>query len=107
MAEHILTAIKETIASIAAALWARVGDLDQLWAQIGGADSRYVVYIVAAVIGLMLLAQVLKLSFTILRKVVLPAALLAWAAGIYFNFPFLTVFPALVGAGSAWMLYKA
>ena len=107
MAEHILTAIKEAIASIAAALWARAGDLDQLLAQIGGVDSRYVVYIVAAVIGLMLLAQVLKLSFTILRKVVLPAALLAWAVGNYFNFSFLTVFPAMVGVGSAWMLYKS
>jgi hypothetical protein len=107
MAEHILTAIKEALASIAAALWERVGDLDQLLAQLGGTDSRYVIYVVAAVVGLMLFARVLKLSFTILSKVVLPAALLAWAVGNYFNFPFLTIFPALVGAGSVWMLYKA
>lgn len=107
MVERILTAIKETIASMAAALWDRIGSLDQILEQIGATDTRYVIYIVAGVIGLMLLARLLRLSFTILQKVVLPAALAAWAIGNYFNFPFLTVFPALVGVGSFWMLYKA
>lgn len=106
MAEHILTAIKDTIAAVAVALWARIGDLAQSLERFGTADSRLVVYICIGVVGLMLLGRILKLSFAILQKVVLPAALVAWAAGTYFNFPFLTIFPALVGVGSAWMLFK-
>ncbi len=106
MAEHILTAIKEAISAMAAALWDKIGNFDQVLEQFGATDSRYMVYIVLGVIGLMLLSRLLKLSFAILQKVVLPAALVAWAIGNYFSFPFLTVFPALVGVGSVWMLYK-
>jgi|GEM_PF-2986405 len=106
MVEHLIAAIKQTLASIAASLIERIGDLDQLLVSLGGSNSRYVVYIALAVLLLMIVSRILKVSFSILQRVVLPAALLAWVAGNYLHFPFFAIFPILVGLGSAWMLFK-
>jgi len=103
MAEHILTAIKSTLAALASSLWVQV---EQVLNHVASNDTRYVVYICAGVVGLLLLARIVRISFTILQKIVLPAALVSWAIGNYCNLPFFTLFPALVGVGSAWMLFK-
>ncbi len=106
MADHIVSAIKEAVASLVSRLEEKIGDLDTVLQEAGLTDTGYVIYILIGIIGLMLLFRILKASFGILQKVVLPAALLAWAAGNYFSVPFFAVFPALVGVGSAWMLVR-
>ncbi len=106
MADHILSAIKEIAASLATALGKKIGDLDTVLQEAGLTDTGYVIYILIGVVGLMLLFRLLKASFGVLQKVVLPAALIAWAAGNYFSVPFFAVFPALVGVGAAWMLVR-
>lgn len=107
MTEQVVAAAKQAIAAITAALWARLGDLDALLVSLGGSHTRYFVYVFLAVVALMTLSHVLKLSFSLLQKVVLPAAFLAWLAGTFMHVPFMASFLVLVGLGSGWMMFKA
>jgi len=106
MVDQVIAIIGETLASFFTSLWARFGDLDQYLGDLGGINTRYVTYILLAVVALMVIAKLLKFSFAILQKVVLPAAVVAWVAGTYLHFPFFAIFPVLVGLGSAWMIFK-
>jgi len=106
MAEQIIVFIKQAIEAIVASLAGRLGNIDQLIVSIGGNNARYVAYILLAVVVLMVISRILKLSFSILQKVILPAAFLAWVVGNFVNFPFFSIFPFLVAVGSAWWLFK-
>ena len=106
MAEYIIAFIKKTFEAIVSSFAARIGDLDQLLGSMGGSNARYAAYILLAIVILMVVSRILKLSFAILQKVVLPAAFLAWVMGNFLHLPFLSIFPFLVAVGSAWMLFK-
>ncbi len=106
MAEQIITFIKQTIEAIVSSLAGRLGNIDQLIVSVGGNNARFAAYIILAVLALMVISRILKLSFSILQKVVLPAAFLAWVMGNFLHFPFFSIFPFLVAVGSAWWLFK-
>jgi len=106
MVDRVIEIFKETLGAFFTSLWARFGDLDQYLGGLGGDHTRYITYILVAVVALLVIAKLLKFSFAILQKVVLPAVVVAWVAGTYLHFPFFAIFPVLVGLGTAWMIFK-
>ena len=99
--------MREQITStLAASLWSRLAEIDHTLVAVGGNGARYAAMIILFILALMIIARMLKLSFCFLCKTLLPAALAAWAAGRFLNFPFLAAFPVLVALGAAWMLFR-
>ena len=106
MVERVAAAIKEGLVAVASAIWGWLSGFDHFMVDFSGVNGRWTIYIIIAVLALILLMRILKLSFAILQKVVLPAALLSWVAGNFLPMPFFALFTVLVGLGSAWMLFK-
>ncbi len=106
MIEKTAAVIWEKMATLAEGLWARFGDFNTYIDKLGGVETRYFIYILLALVGLMIISRAIKVSFAIVQRIVLPAALVAWAVGSLTAIPFLAVFTVVVGMAAAFMLFR-
>ena len=106
MIEKIAAVIWGKIVALAEGLWARFGDFNTYVDELGGVETRYFIYILLALVGLMVISRAIKVSFAIVQRIVLPAALVAWAVGSLTEIPYLAVFTVVVGLAAAFVLFR-
>lgn len=87
-ASTVLTSFRQTI-------------LDQF-----GQNGLYAAYISCGAIALFVLVKILKLTFTILRVVVLPSVALAFVGSFFLPVSFYYLLPVTVSLSSVWLVFR-